>query len=193
MLVEQPGQKMPNRNPQVSKAGAASQSRPVTVDDIKKAKMRAFFMQSKYAKSGPPPNVNKIAKIESPVRTSVAETSSLPPLSKIQAQPKAEEEKTTIVAPTKAPEHRIEIQAKVEDEKSMIVAPSKSPELKVQVQAMVEDEKSIAVAQSKIPDGLIAYSKPKIDLKRNFLEECKRIKVPWRTPPGNVAATCFAI
>ena len=51
-LVEQPGQKSVSRSSQVTRAGPVSQGRPMSADDIQKAKMRALFMQSKYGKSG---------------------------------------------------------------------------------------------------------------------------------------------
>ncbi|KAK7378954.1 hypothetical protein VNO80_04405 [Phaseolus coccineus] len=50
-LVEQPGQKSVSRSSQVTRAGPVSQGRPMSADDIQKAKMRALFMQSKYGKS----------------------------------------------------------------------------------------------------------------------------------------------
>ncbi|XP_019419654.1 PREDICTED: homeobox protein LUMINIDEPENDENS-like isoform X2 [Lupinus angustifolius] len=52
-LMEQPGQKTASRSPQAIRAQPVSQGRPVSADDIQKAKMRAFFMQSKYGKTGP--------------------------------------------------------------------------------------------------------------------------------------------
>ncbi|KAK7396862.1 hypothetical protein VNO78_18024 [Psophocarpus tetragonolobus] len=51
-LVEQPGQKSVSRSSQVTRAAHISQGRPMSADDIQKAKMRALFMQSKYGKSG---------------------------------------------------------------------------------------------------------------------------------------------
>nr|KYP71331.1 Homeobox protein LUMINIDEPENDENS [Cajanus cajan] len=51
-LVEQPGQKSASRSSQVMRAGPVSQGRPMSADDIQKAKMRALFMQSKYGKTG---------------------------------------------------------------------------------------------------------------------------------------------
>ncbi|XP_028804230.1 homeobox protein LUMINIDEPENDENS [Neltuma alba] len=51
-LVEQPGQKTVSRSPQAVRAGPVSQGRPMSADDIQKAKMRALFMKSKYGKPG---------------------------------------------------------------------------------------------------------------------------------------------
>ncbi|KAI4349628.1 hypothetical protein L6164_010193 [Bauhinia variegata] len=50
-LVEQPGQRTVNRSPQATRS-APSQGRPMSADDIQKAKMRALFMQSKHGKTG---------------------------------------------------------------------------------------------------------------------------------------------
>lgn len=52
-MVEHPGQRMAVRSPQVARSTPATQSRPLSADDIQKAKMRAHFMQSKHMKTGP--------------------------------------------------------------------------------------------------------------------------------------------
>ncbi|XP_054801617.1 homeobox protein LUMINIDEPENDENS [Prosopis cineraria] len=51
-LVEQPGQKTVSRSPQAVRVGPVSLGRPMSADDIQKAKLRALFMQSKYGKPG---------------------------------------------------------------------------------------------------------------------------------------------
>uniref|UniRef100_A0A7N0ZQS3 Homeobox domain-containing protein n=3 Tax=Kalanchoe fedtschenkoi TaxID=63787 RepID=A0A7N0ZQS3_KALFE len=48
-LVEHPGQKLTGRSQQAARA-SVSQSRPVSTDDIKKAKLRKEFMEAKYGK-----------------------------------------------------------------------------------------------------------------------------------------------
>ncbi|KAI3693511.1 hypothetical protein L1987_76455 [Smallanthus sonchifolius] len=50
-LVEQPGQKPASRGPQVTRIISSNQGRPLSADDIQKAKMRAQFMRSKYGES----------------------------------------------------------------------------------------------------------------------------------------------
>ncbi|XP_039128602.1 homeobox protein LUMINIDEPENDENS-like isoform X2 [Dioscorea cayenensis subsp. rotundata] len=50
-LVDQPDSKAAGRSVQVARAGPSNQSRPMSADDIQKAKMRAMFMQNKYGKS----------------------------------------------------------------------------------------------------------------------------------------------
>ncbi|VFQ73915.1 unnamed protein product [Cuscuta campestris] len=49
-LVEQPGQRMAGRKPQATKTSSATQGRPLSADDIQKAKLRAQLLQSKYGK-----------------------------------------------------------------------------------------------------------------------------------------------
>ena len=51
LLVEQPGQKQVERSSHVARSVNTSQARPLSADDIPKAKMRAQFMQSKHGKS----------------------------------------------------------------------------------------------------------------------------------------------
>lgn len=55
-LVEQPGQKMTGRSVQVTKFNNSAQGRPLSADDIQKAKLRAHFMQSKLGKSSSSPD-----------------------------------------------------------------------------------------------------------------------------------------
>ncbi|KAK9726267.1 hypothetical protein RND81_05G202700 [Saponaria officinalis] len=52
LLVEQPGQKTASKTTQV-KAVPVSQARPITADEIQKAKMRAHYMQSNKTKTEP--------------------------------------------------------------------------------------------------------------------------------------------
>ncbi|KAK8959833.1 Homeobox protein LUMINIDEPENDENS [Platanthera guangdongensis] len=61
-LVEQLDQKPSVRIAQVGRAAPINHSRPISADDIQKAKMRAMFMQHKYGKPDPSSNENK--KIE---------------------------------------------------------------------------------------------------------------------------------
>lgn len=91
-LVEQPIQKMGGRNPQATRAAPVSQGRPMSADDIQKAKMRALFMQSKYGKSGSS-NENKEARTEGPNKTPVNHSSTLNPASKAVVRSKNEEQK----------------------------------------------------------------------------------------------------
>lgn len=92
-MVEQPEQKVAGRNLQAPRT-PASQGRPMSTDDIQKAKMRAQFMQSKYGKTGisngrthtKSENVNK------PLHSSASS-----PASKISLRPKCEDQKKAMV------------------------------------------------------------------------------------------------
>ncbi|ERN16982.1 hypothetical protein AMTR_s00057p00206030 [Amborella trichopoda] len=52
LLVEQPSRKRANRNVQVARAASEARARPLSADDIQKAKMRAVFMQGKHCNDG---------------------------------------------------------------------------------------------------------------------------------------------
>ncbi|KAL5561526.1 hypothetical protein UlMin_031273 [Ulmus minor] len=99
-LVEQPGQKTAGRNQQqVTRAASVSQSRPLSADDIQKAKMRAQFLQSKYRKTSSP-NDNKDVKAEA--FPSISQTS-IPPVPKVPAQPNVEHHKKPASLDVKVP------------------------------------------------------------------------------------------
>ncbi|CAE6140131.1 unnamed protein product [Arabidopsis arenosa] len=55
-MVEQPGQKAAGKSPQTVRIGTSGRSRPMSADDIQKAKMRALYMQSKNSKKDPLPS-----------------------------------------------------------------------------------------------------------------------------------------
>ncbi|KAD1761765.1 hypothetical protein E3N88_42337 [Mikania micrantha] len=80
-LVEQPGQKTANRGPQVTRIFSTSQGRPLSTDDIQKAKMRAQFMRSKYGESPKVAKAHAHSKVESMMSLAIK-------------QPKAEELKS---------------------------------------------------------------------------------------------------
>lgn len=97
-LVEQPGQKTAGRSPQATRAAPLNQSRPMSADDIQKAKMRAQFLQTKYKKASSS-NENKV-KTEGRKSSQVSILSSA---SKVPARPSIEEHKKTVAVRTKAP------------------------------------------------------------------------------------------
>lgn len=101
-MVEQPGQKAAGRTPQAARAAPISQGRPMSADDIQKAKMRAQFMQSKYGKVGSS-NANKEAKTESPNKSSTSQASILTVASKVPVRPNIEEQKKLVSVLTKVP------------------------------------------------------------------------------------------
>lgn len=128
---------MGGRSPQVTRAASVSQGRPMSADDIQKAKMRALFMQSKYGKTGSS-NDRKDTKAEGLNKRSTTHPAAL------------------------------------------------NPEPKVAVQCKIEEQKKSAVLPSKISLRLEAPldSKLRMDVKEPLWETCKRVQIPWQTPPG---------
>ncbi|XP_051142120.1 homeobox protein LUMINIDEPENDENS [Andrographis paniculata] len=92
-LVEQPGQRLPSRGPQVAKSSSTIQSRPLSADDIQKAKMRAQFMQSKHGKM--PADPDEKIKPENP--NLCAASNATPPTSVSKNRDRAELEERRIV------------------------------------------------------------------------------------------------
>ncbi|KAK9281434.1 hypothetical protein L1049_004336 [Liquidambar formosana] len=137
LLVEQPGQKMAGRSLQVARTVSAIQGRPMSADDIQKAKMRAQFMQSKYGKTSTSSNESHEVKTEGLNKPLTNEASVLLPASKVLVRPKIEEHKKPVILPSNI---------------------SSRPEASF-------------------------YPKPSLDLKEPLWEKCKRVQIPWQTPP----------
>ncbi|KAI5425070.1 homeobox protein LUMINIDEPENDENS [Lathyrus oleraceus] len=94
-LVEQPGSM--SRSPHVARSGSVSQGRPMSADDIQKAKMRALFMQSKHGKTALKENKEaKIRSLSKSPKASIAVCSS-----KVPAPLKIEEEKKPLLFSSK--------------------------------------------------------------------------------------------
>lgn len=98
--MEQPGQKSVSRSPQVARVAPVSQSRPMSADDIQKAKLRASFMQSKYGKTGSSKE-SKEPKIVSLNKPQTNQASIAVSSSKVHVPPKIEEDKKPPVLPSK--------------------------------------------------------------------------------------------
>ncbi|TYI68449.1 hypothetical protein E1A91_D08G089600v1 [Gossypium mustelinum] len=99
-LVEQPGQKVAGKNSQTTRPVPISQSRPMSADDIQKAKMRALYMQSKHGKTGSSSNGMNEVKSEGLNKSSPSKASFSWPVSKVPSHP-AEEQKKPVVLPPK--------------------------------------------------------------------------------------------
>ncbi|KZV35892.1 Homeodomain-like superfamily protein [Dorcoceras hygrometricum] len=69
-LVEPPGQRIVANSPHIVKSTPATYSRPLSADDIQKAKMRTQFMQSKYSKT----DDNSQVKSDSPHNCSTSQS-----------------------------------------------------------------------------------------------------------------------
>ncbi|XP_010259673.1 PREDICTED: homeobox protein LUMINIDEPENDENS-like [Nelumbo nucifera] len=98
LLVEQPGQKTGGRSQKAGKAVPAKQCRPMSADDIQKAKIRAIFLQNKRGKTGSSSSENLQQKTEDPVKSSVSEISNLLSAHKSHVRPKLEDSKSEELA-----------------------------------------------------------------------------------------------
>lgn len=90
-MVEHPGQRLAVRSPQVARSTSATQSRPLSADDIQKAKMRAQFMQNKHGKTITCPD-EKI-KSEGENKCTASHASFAPLVSKSNVQTELEEQR----------------------------------------------------------------------------------------------------
>ncbi|KAK3041464.1 hypothetical protein RJ639_000441 [Escallonia herrerae] len=100
LLVEQPGQKTAGRGPQVARSARATQSRPLSADDIQKAKLRAHFMQKKYGKTGKSLDENPQVKTEGPSTCSSAQANILASASISRVRPEIEDYKKPMKLPS---------------------------------------------------------------------------------------------
>ncbi|KAK8499508.1 hypothetical protein V6N12_011593 [Hibiscus sabdariffa] len=99
-LVEQPGQKVASKNSQTTRTVPVSQSRPMSADDIQKAKMRALYMQQgKHGKTGSSSNGMNEVKSEGLNKPSPSKTSFSRPVSKVPSHPPEEQKKPVILSP----------------------------------------------------------------------------------------------
>ncbi|KAK4273183.1 hypothetical protein QN277_021632 [Acacia crassicarpa] len=101
-LVEQPGQKTVSRSPQAARVGPVSKGRPMSADDIQKAKMRALFMQSKYGKPGSSKG-SKEAKTDGLNKPQTNQVGLGASLSKIPVSTKTDEDSKPFLLPSKTP------------------------------------------------------------------------------------------
>ncbi|KAI9080336.1 hypothetical protein K1719_037730 [Acacia pycnantha] len=101
-LVEQPGQKTVSRSPQAARVGPVSKGRPMSADDIQKAKMRALFMQSKYRKPGSSKG-SKEAKTDGLNKPQTNQVGPGASLSKVPVSTKTDEDSKPFLLPSKTP------------------------------------------------------------------------------------------
>ncbi|KAM6558426.1 hypothetical protein CsatA_027665 [Cannabis sativa] len=101
-LVEQPGNRAAGRSPQTTRAAPLNQERPMSADDIQKAKMRAQYLQSKYVKANSS-HENKEAKTEGLNKPSTSQVSNVPTASKVVVRPNIDEHKKPTITPLKVP------------------------------------------------------------------------------------------
>lgn len=70
--MEQPDHKASGRIAHALRTASTNHSRPMSADDIQKAKMRAMFMQHKYGKTDPSSSGSQTQKIEDTMEFSLA-------------------------------------------------------------------------------------------------------------------------
>ncbi|TXG63491.1 hypothetical protein EZV62_010485 [Acer yangbiense] len=137
-LMEQPGQKLAGRSTQAARAAAMNQGRPMSADDIQKAKMRAHHMQSKYGKTSSSNGSNE-AKTEALNKSPAipaTPASILPPVSKVNVPPKIEEQKKLVIpSPEVAsglevpldPKQKMDSRERLQEKGKMVQIPWQTP------------------------------------------------------------------
>ncbi|GMH25994.1 hypothetical protein Nepgr_027837 [Nepenthes gracilis] len=109
LLVEQPGQKTFGKSSnQTSKAAPSSHCRPITADEIEKAKKRAHFMLRKGDKTGLSSNDSKKMKCEDQRKASSLLTNDLLLASEAYLRPKLDTQKKARVLP---PNHTKQVES----------------------------------------------------------------------------------
>lgn len=108
MLVDQPAQKTAGRRDHITRAVPANQGRPLSVDDIQKAKLRALYQQSKNGKNSSPSTESGQLNIKGPNKSPLFRAGISPSKSPISSsdhnlRPKIEEYKRTVIVSSKIP------------------------------------------------------------------------------------------
>ncbi|KAM7277462.1 hypothetical protein ACFE04_019328 [Oxalis oulophora] len=178
-LVEQPGQKASGRSTQTTRAIPVSQSRPMSADDIQKAKLRALYMQSKHGKTVSPSNCSNESTPENlkvpanGTRLSTSKANLLPALTKVHAQPITEEQKKPHIVP-------LTVQLITEEQKKPQIVP-------LTVQPITEEQKKPQIVPLTVSNKPVTHLETKqiMDSKKSLLEVCKSVRTHWRTPPGS--------
>ncbi|XP_010456015.1 PREDICTED: homeobox protein LUMINIDEPENDENS-like [Camelina sativa] len=155
-MVEQPGQKAAGKSPQTVRIGTSIRSRPMSADDIQKAKMRALYMQSKNSKKDALPSAIGDSKTIVPEKPLALQSSKdFPPSQNSEA--KTEDTNVpSAIQPVDGPAIIVPIQT--DEIKKPFLTPSKSISNKV---------------------GILVKMSP-----QTILKNCKRIQIDWHVPPG---------
>ncbi|KVI12514.1 Homeodomain-containing protein [Cynara cardunculus var. scolymus] len=151
-LVEQPGQKTAGRGPQVTRVVSTTQGRPLSADDIQKAKMRAQFMRSKYGES----YVNPRVKTEVSRAASTSQAAMTPPSSKAAPiHPKVEEPATSTSGMTQSAA-KSDFQPKAEEHK----------------------KPAILASADEVREATV-FGKGNMELEEPVWKKCKRFQISW--------------
>ncbi|KAG7614895.1 Homeobox protein LUMINIDEPENDENS [Arabidopsis thaliana] len=182
-MVEQPGQKAAGKSPQTVRIGTSGRSRPMSADDIQKAKMRALYMQSKNSKKDPLPSAigdSKIvapekplalhsAKDSAPIQNNEAKTEDTPVLSTVQPV-----NGFSTIQPVNGP---------------LAVQPVNGPSALQPVNgpsAVIVPVQADEIKKPSTPPKSIS-SKVGVMMKmssQTILKNCKRKQIDWHVPPG---------
>ncbi|CAN0899004.1 Homeobox protein LUMINIDEPENDENS [Linum grandiflorum] len=212
-LVEQPGQKQSSRSPQGAKTGSISQGRPMSADDIQKAKMRALYMQSKYGRKSNLSNGGKSMKNDVVDKMPSVSIGSPCQVSKVHVQPKNEEEPkepaiTTVLKLESQVVSKALAEPKDEEVKEPVIAAAPmrickselhdTTMLKVESQVVskalpepkVEEVKEpvISTPKSAYKDEHQHATKQKVELKMPIKQICSRPQIRWYSPTERMEA-----
>ncbi|KAF9621011.1 hypothetical protein IFM89_015833 [Coptis chinensis] len=207
-LMEHPGRNTTARSSQVPRAIPTNQGRPMSADDIQKAKMRASFMQSKYGK-GVSSNESRLQKTRDLKNSSISQISSLsstlqPPVIEnrqlktgLNASPNSEKTEdlnnssnsplSPLSSPSKLPVNDNQ-QLKTEgnnNSPNSQISQFSSP-LKPPLSPIVEEHGKPMVVPSetcRTPPEPSMDSKPSLGPEESPLEKLNRNRIPWHMPP----------
>nr|CAJ53850.1 luminidependens [Arabidopsis thaliana] len=191
-MVEQPGQKAAGKSPQTVRIGTSGRSRPMSADDIQKAKMRALYMQSKNSKKDPLPSAigdSKIvapekplalhsAKDSPPIQNNEAKTEDTPVLSTVQPV-----NGFSTIQPVNGPSAVQPVNG------PLAVQPVNGPSALQPVNgpsAVIVPVQADEIKKPSTPPKSIS-SKVGVMMKmssQTILKNCKRKQIDWHVPPG---------
>ncbi|KAL0730530.1 hypothetical protein Bca4012_026623 [Brassica carinata] len=189
-MVEQPGQKAAGRGPQTVRIGTSGRSRPMSADDIQKAKMRALYMNSKNSKKDTLPSAIGDTRTAVPEKPLVIQSvKDSPPSQNNEAKTECTPEPSAVQFP---PSQNNE--AKIEDipepsavqqpvTVNVLVEPVNSPAVNVPVQADEFKNRKLSTPPKSISSkvGVLLRMSP-----QTILKNCKRKQIEWHVPPGMV-------
>ncbi|KAF8054507.1 hypothetical protein N665_1328s0004 [Sinapis alba] len=187
-MVEQPGQKAAGRGPQTVRIGTSGRSRPMSADDIQKAKMRALYMNSKNSKKDTLPSAigdTRTVVPEKPLALQSVKDS--PPCLNNEAKTENTPEPSAVEFP---PSQNNEAKTEDRPEPSVVqqsvtvnvpVQPVNSPAVNVPVQADEFGNRKLSTPPKSISSkvGVLLRMSP-----QTILKNCKRKQIEWHAPPG---------
>lgn len=178
--MEQPGQKSAGRSLQASRLAPVGQARPMSADDIQKAKLKAMYkQQNKYGKTSFLSNGINEVKAEG-LEKSTTQATNFPPILKVLVRPHIEEFKKSV---TPEPKISSRLEAPLDPEQKKDVEMPPEEKLKIVFKEPSEEKQKIGVKEAP-------QEKQKMEVKESSQEKWLRVQIPWQTPPGN---TCFSV